>query len=314
MRVSVVVAAFNVETLIMRALDSVRAQTVGDWEIVVVDDASTDRTAAVVGAAARADPRIRLVRQDRNRGPAAARNRAIREAKGEWIAVLDADDAWRPERLERLLEIARRTAADLVADNLVLFDDHLQSETGMAFRLDGETVPFTAAAFFSRSNPWELGILKPVFRRELPSTVGVGYDERLRFGEDFLFFTELLFRGARAALTPEGYYVYTTPVGHLSRERAVGSRSKTSLESLMWIAATLSERYRPLITPAIRRGIGRCRRRAKRRWIAAEITRLRRQRRALNLMAFLASHPRATLRYVVTSRTWHRAFGGRPAA
>ena len=313
MRVTVIVAAYNVAKLIGRALESVRSQTFKDWEIIVVDDASTDGTPFIVHGMAEVDRRIRLICQEQNRGPAAARNRAIAEARGEWVAVLDADDAWLPERLERLLAVANRTGANFVADNLILFDEHLRRESGVAFDVAEETIPFTSTVMFSMENPWEYGILKPLIRRDLLVDGGACYKESLRFGEDFLLTAELLFRGARGVLTGAGYYLYTTPVGHLSRQRSSGTRSTTSLESLMWITEVLATRYQEQITPEIARGLARARQRIRQRLVAREITRLREERSIPELTAFLVSHPRGALRYLVTSRVWNRAFGGRMA-
>ena len=309
MQVSVIIAAYNVRALIGRALESVRNQTCQDWEIVVVDDASTDGTPLLVHSLAEIDARIRLVCLERNQGPAVARNRGIAEARGEWVAVLDADDAWRPQRLERLLAVATETGANYVADNLILFDDQLRRESGMAFDIAEETIPVTPTIMFSQENPWQYGILKPLIRRNLLAESGVQYEETLRFAEDFLLTAELLFRGAFAVLTREGYYLYTTPVGHISRQGSSGTRSTTSLESLMWITEALAKRYKERITPDIERGLARCRRHIQRRMIAREITILREARSIPELIAFLIGHPRGAVRYLMTSRTWTRTFG-----
>src|ERR1017187_2762295 len=103
-RVSVIVPLYNKSTWIDRCLDSILGQTFTHFEIVVVDDGSTDDGPAKV--AARGDERIRLIRQA-NAGPGAARNRGVSEARGELIAMLDADDAWDSDYLAesvRLLE------------------------------------------------------------------------------------------------------------------------------------------------------------------------------------------------------------------
>ncbi len=98
--VSIVVPLYNTERYIGYALDSVLAQTYADWEAIVVDDGSTDQGPEIARRYAARDPRIRVVHQ-LNRGLAGARNTGIRHARGRYIALLDADDAWRPEKLEK---------------------------------------------------------------------------------------------------------------------------------------------------------------------------------------------------------------------
>ncbi len=100
--ISVVVPLYNKGPYIARALDSVLAQTVRDFEVIVVDDGSTDGGAETVGGFG--DPRIRLIRQE-NRGVSAARNRGIEAARAEVVAFLDADDEWMPRHLEALLRL-----------------------------------------------------------------------------------------------------------------------------------------------------------------------------------------------------------------
>ena len=98
MTVSVVVPLYNKEPYVLRALESIAAQTFPEFEVIVVDDGSTDRGAEV--AESFRDARFRVIRQ-KNAGPAGARNRGVAEARGDLIAFLDGDDCWRPEYLSR---------------------------------------------------------------------------------------------------------------------------------------------------------------------------------------------------------------------
>jgi glycosyltransferase involved in cell wall biosynthesis len=113
--VSVIVPAYNAARTIDATLDSIRNQTYRELEIIVVDDGSCDDTAVMVERQQCLDPRIRLFRQ-KNAGVAAARNRGIAEACGDFIAPIDADDLWRPTKIERQMElmIARGAAVGLV--------------------------------------------------------------------------------------------------------------------------------------------------------------------------------------------------------
>ncbi len=105
-KVSVVVTCYNSASTVLRAIESVRAQTVSDLEIVVVDDASRDSTVAVVEAIP--DARIRLIRNDRNRGIGGAKNVGIAAARGQFIAFVDSDDSWVPKKLAIQLDALER--------------------------------------------------------------------------------------------------------------------------------------------------------------------------------------------------------------
>jgi glycosyltransferase involved in cell wall biosynthesis len=105
-KVTVVIPAYNRAAFVGRAIDSVLNQTCQDFEIVVVDDGSTDATSSVV--AAMTDPRITLIRHERNVGGGAARNTGYRAGSAPFVAFLDSDDEWLPTKLERQLEVFER--------------------------------------------------------------------------------------------------------------------------------------------------------------------------------------------------------------
>src|ERR1039458_10379468 len=99
--VSIITPVFNASRWLPETFATVRAQTLTDWEQILVDDGSTDDSLAMVEAAAAEDPRFRSLRTPCNGGPSAARNLAIEAARGRFIAFLDADDLWHPEKLAR---------------------------------------------------------------------------------------------------------------------------------------------------------------------------------------------------------------------
>src|SRR5215210_566395 len=122
-RISVVVPLYNKATFVRRTLNSIAQQTYTDFEVIVVDDGSTDGGAGIV--LTEGDPRVRVVTQE-NMGPGAARNRGISEARGELIAFLDADDEWFPRYLEegvRLLDESGAGTASVTSGYVTAPDD-----------------------------------------------------------------------------------------------------------------------------------------------------------------------------------------------
>ncbi len=111
--VSILMAAYNAEKTIAAAVSSVLAQSWGDYALIVVDDGSSDRTAAILEELRHSDDRIRLYRNPVNSGVSATRYRALQEARGEWVAILDSDDMWKPDKLEKQMELQKRTGGDV---------------------------------------------------------------------------------------------------------------------------------------------------------------------------------------------------------
>ena len=103
--VSIIVPVYNVEKFIVETMECVRGQSYGKWELLLIEDVSTDSTKTVIETylQEKKDERIRLICQPENKGAAHARNRGLAEAKGRYIAYLDADDLWMPKKLEREL-------------------------------------------------------------------------------------------------------------------------------------------------------------------------------------------------------------------
>ncbi|WP_163580501.1 glycosyltransferase family 2 protein [Gracilibacillus saliphilus] len=101
--VSVITPTYNSETYIQETIESVLQQTYPNWEMIIVDDGSSDQTIAIIEEYQKEDDRIRLIALEKNQGAAVARNTAIENAQGRYIAFLDSDDRWLPEKLERQL-------------------------------------------------------------------------------------------------------------------------------------------------------------------------------------------------------------------
>ena len=121
--ISVIMPAYNARRYIAEAVESVLAQSWENWELVIVDDCSEDATAQVL-APYLTDGRIRYLRSDHNRGASRTRRYAAEQARGEWLAILDSDDAWAPDKLEKQMAVQRESDADLVFTASAFMDEN----------------------------------------------------------------------------------------------------------------------------------------------------------------------------------------------
>jgi teichuronic acid biosynthesis glycosyltransferase TuaG len=113
-RVSIITPVFNAARWLPHALASVKAQTLQDWEHILVDDRSTDESMSILMSEAEKDPRIKVMQMPENGGPSAVRNRAMTAAQGRHFAFLDADDIWLPEKLDRSVTWIESGGYDLI--------------------------------------------------------------------------------------------------------------------------------------------------------------------------------------------------------
>lgn len=121
--VSVIMPTFNCGQYIIQSIESVIAQTVTDWELLIVDDCSTDNTAEVMKPYLERYPTIHYYILPQNEGPAAARTEAIKRATGKYIAFLDSDDIWKPEKLEKQITFMQKTGAKFSATGYSWMDE-----------------------------------------------------------------------------------------------------------------------------------------------------------------------------------------------
>ena len=126
--VSVITPAFNSGRFVAETISSVLSQTYQNWELIIVDDGSTDETVKIVKSFQEKDNRIQLFENESNKGSAFSRNLALRNAKGKWIAFLDSDDVWHPEKLEKQIKF--------MTENNCLFSYTNYSEGSLPLRRD----------------------------------------------------------------------------------------------------------------------------------------------------------------------------------
>lgn len=210
--VSVVMPAFNAQAYIRQAIDSVRGQSFQDWELIVVDDCSTDQTRKLVAQYAQADGRIRLVENRENLGAAGTRNCGIAHSRGEYVALLDCDDYWHPQLLEKELACARQTGADIVYCSYAIVDEQgekLCNDFLVPEKTDLESMLIRCVISCSTA------MLRGQVARENPFPTGI-------YHEDIALWFRLLRDGAVARGVPEVLACY--------RQHS-GSRAANKLKS-----------------------------------------------------------------------------------
>ena len=225
-RVSVITPFLNAAAHLAEAIDSVRAQTETDWELLLVDDGSTDASVAIAQAAAQGDPRIRLLPAPRDapRGAAAARNAGIAAACGDFVAFLDADDLFEPHMLATTLAAADEHPGAAMIFGPTLWwhpddsgRDWLEPTDGRAGRL--HRPPTLLRSLLLLQHGQVPCICSVLVHRSAVAALG-GFDERFRLYEDQTLWVKLFLH----------HDVYVTPVC-LSRYRQhAGSVSARAAE------------------------------------------------------------------------------------
>ena len=295
--VCVIIAAKNARGTIGRAVRSALAETtVG--EVVVIDDGSTDDTAAVARAADDGSGRMQVLHMPRNLGPAAARNRAIAASSSPYLAVLDADDYWEPGRIARLLLQMRDQ--DFVADDLLRVVEGHEDEPPTALLGQGANLPCTLdLATFALANiskrgrdRQEMGFLKPLMRREFLQANGLRYDETVRLGEDFILYATALARGARFRLVEPCGYVAVERRGSLSVNHGAAE-----LAALLTACQALS--HEPGLSARDRHALAAHRRHVRSKLHFRRVLDVRRSRGMATALSVLAADPAAAL-YVLS--------------
>src|ERR1044072_1267030 len=200
-RVSIIIPLYNKAPYVRRALDSIQAQTFSDFEVIVVDDGSTDEGARIVESYT--DARVRLVTQP-NAGPGPARNRGIAEAKGEFIAFLDADDEWLPDYLSESLRLLESygTQAATISSGYIEYPAGVSREemwlsrgiTDGVHRLSPQPRPALAVSMLAYMSPWSTVARADVIRK----WGGFYSREKCLYAEDAFLWLKVLLNEAVA--------------------------------------------------------------------------------------------------------------------
>jgi glycosyltransferase involved in cell wall biosynthesis len=208
LELTIAVPVYNEEYAIIRAISSILNQSwQGLFEILIVDDASTDKTADVVLEIGKQFPVIRLVRHVKNRGRPAARNTLAREARGKWFAMLDADDEWYPDKLKRQFELisdiekrGQETTKLMVCGNIHHVDVDKGTERVKNFFEGYGKAGYDVRRVLKGDNSpiSQLAILRTSFLRDVGN-----FDSDLRRAQDWDFLIRFFLKGGRVEFLPD---------------------------------------------------------------------------------------------------------------
>jgi len=193
-RVSVLMTSYNPGPYLKPALDSILAQTLTDFELVVVEDGSTDGSKALLHTYAAADARIRLHDLGKNIGRTPALNLGLSAARGDYVAVLDADDLAAPDRLAREAELLDRRPDVVLVGSFVRFVDDSNTVLGVSTPPTDATALSEALAY---SNPFPHSSV--MYRRRAALAAG-GYPKDFAYAQDFALWIALAGKGAFAMI------------------------------------------------------------------------------------------------------------------
>ena len=184
--VSIITPNYNTERFVGATIESVLAQTYGNWEMIIVDDASTDASVDIIREYVNRDERIRLIALDKNQGQGNARNVATDEAKGRWLAFLDSDDLWHPQKLERHLGFMQKVGAVLSHTSYEIIDEE-GNKILSDFRVSKQPLRYRDLLKYN-----EIGCLTAIYD---VSKIGKFYMPNLRRKQDYKLWLDILRKG-----------------------------------------------------------------------------------------------------------------------
>ncbi len=231
--ISVIIPVYNTSAYLQECVDSVLAQTFRDFEIIIVDDTSTDDSLAVCQKLYGSSPQVRILHHEKNGTAGAARNTGLEAARGKYVAFIDSDDLFMPYALACLYERAEKHRADVVHSSGVYLPngdvEHIRVEDD--FRMlatdqlpllkQEELIPHEASL---RTGLWAErklsgGVVHNLYRREFLDQYHLRFEEDIVPGQDVMFLFRCVFYALVYVRIPEVFYIYRRPASSVTRTK-----------------------------------------------------------------------------------------------
>lgn len=207
--VSIVTACFNSENYISETINSVLEQTYHNWELLLVDDGSTDNTIGIISKFQKKDPRIKLIQLHKNSGAAVARNKAIERAQGQFVAFLDSDDKWLPQKLEKQIHF-------MLANGYKLTHTAYEWIDANGKPLNKIIKPQTVLTYNDLLFSNKIGCLTAIYSQK---ELGKVYMPLLRKRQDYGLWLKILKTGVEAYAMPEVLAQYRKTASSISNNK-----------------------------------------------------------------------------------------------
>ena len=253
-KITVIIPTYNGHKYIAKAIESALNQTERNIEIIVVDDNSSDGTVAIVKSFH--DKRLILIENKTNRGIHSAINCGLRKTAGEWVTILDHDDWYLSERLEKLLSAACAVSADFIADDQYFIKEGQSTSYRTLFSVAGkyidklqqvDTLEFVESDKRPARKSPHFGLTKPLMRRSFLVKHALEFNEQIDYVGDFYIDMMCLLKKGRFLILPEPLYYHRVHKGQYSQQN-----KEKQLKFLRWAVLDLIQRESSSMTAEVK--------------------------------------------------------------
>lgn len=253
-KISVIMPVYNAEQYINGAVEMIQSQSLQNWELIFVDDASVDSTSDLIRKIQTSEPRILYAANKKNMGPSFSRNRAIAMATGEWIAIVDADDFINEERLEKMIGWGDKFDLEMVGDNQVWVDAgngdflrNLFNDNFIASPYELITINKYLDSVSKIQPRYTYGMVQPIIKRDFLAVNNIKYNVKIRFGEDTVLHFDCLMHGAKFGVFQEALYTCRKRNKKSAKHTKITVKNQRIINKHFWKSVSERKEYHLLL-------------------------------------------------------------------